>query len=287
MLAERVERAFSDEFQARLKERVLSKYRHFSDRSYDWALLELKRYFLMNLLLRGVPMFSERVDDLWHEMLLFTHDYQEFCTRLAGRFIHHNPYLQRTPMPEERAWFDWVYAQIFLFTPYTQALWKPFFRNPIDSDRLRKFASLSEAELVSAYFNTSLYDRDPTVREAIRYLINQAKVQSVSALTHREAPKQAPRYTLAPREGLTDYSVLTPMLMATSLWGTNVLHELMAPYYPSEAIKRRASAEGDASVCGAFGGCDNHSNDHDGGDAGDAGGGDSGCGGGCGGGCGS
>jgi hypothetical protein len=34
---------------------------------------------------------SERVDVGWHVFLLHTYDYLEFCTRVAGRFIHHTP----------------------------------------------------------------------------------------------------------------------------------------------------------------------------------------------------
>ena len=35
---------------------------------------------------------SKKVDKAWHEFLLFTRDYQQFCEKRYGRFIHHNPY---------------------------------------------------------------------------------------------------------------------------------------------------------------------------------------------------
>jgi hypothetical protein len=34
---------------------------------------------------------SERIDLAWHEFLLFTKEYQRFCQRMFGFFIHHNP----------------------------------------------------------------------------------------------------------------------------------------------------------------------------------------------------
>jgi hypothetical protein len=34
---------------------------------------------------------SEQVDIGWHTFILYTHEYAEFCQRVAGRFIHHVP----------------------------------------------------------------------------------------------------------------------------------------------------------------------------------------------------
>jgi hypothetical protein len=34
---------------------------------------------------------SELVDIGWHTFILYTHEYAEFCYRIAGRFIHHVP----------------------------------------------------------------------------------------------------------------------------------------------------------------------------------------------------
>lgn len=40
---------------------------------------------------RAIAMPSRVVDDLWHEFILFTRDYQLFCQRAFGRFLHHVP----------------------------------------------------------------------------------------------------------------------------------------------------------------------------------------------------
>lgn len=37
---------------------------------------------------------SRRVDEAWHEFLVFTRDYANFCNTFFGKFIHHNPFTQ-------------------------------------------------------------------------------------------------------------------------------------------------------------------------------------------------
>lgn len=34
---------------------------------------------------------SDTVDIGWHTFILYTHEYADFCERIAGRFIHHQP----------------------------------------------------------------------------------------------------------------------------------------------------------------------------------------------------
>lgn len=38
-----------------------------------------------------VAMPSEIVDVLWHEFILFTRAYEQFCQQAFGRFLHHTP----------------------------------------------------------------------------------------------------------------------------------------------------------------------------------------------------
>lgn len=40
---------------------------------------------------RMVAMPSQAVDDAWHEFILFTRQYDQFCRRAFGRFLHHTP----------------------------------------------------------------------------------------------------------------------------------------------------------------------------------------------------
>jgi hypothetical protein len=48
---------------------------------------------------------NEIVDEVWHNHILFTHDYLAFCNQIAGKFIHHNPLISDcsvTELEEER-----------------------------------------------------------------------------------------------------------------------------------------------------------------------------------------
>ncbi|PHV12009.1 glycine-rich domain-containing protein [Chitinimonas sp. BJB300] len=38
-----------------------------------------------------VSMPSQVADDLWHEFILYTKNYQAFCKKAFGRFLHHTP----------------------------------------------------------------------------------------------------------------------------------------------------------------------------------------------------
>ncbi len=53
----------------------------------------LRQFFLAHLKsgCRFVSMPSQVVDDLWHELILYTRNYDSFCRKAFGRFLHHTP----------------------------------------------------------------------------------------------------------------------------------------------------------------------------------------------------
>lgn len=55
--------------------------------------LGLRQFFLAHLKSgrRYVSMPSQVVDDLWHEFILHTRNYDQFCRHAFGRFLHHTP----------------------------------------------------------------------------------------------------------------------------------------------------------------------------------------------------
>ncbi|MDX2309295.1 MAG: hypothetical protein NW216_13725 [Hyphomicrobium sp.] len=59
----------------------------------------LRQYF--RAFLRGgcrpVAMPSEVVDDLWHEFILYTREYDRFCEQAFGRKLHHTPAVALAP----------------------------------------------------------------------------------------------------------------------------------------------------------------------------------------------
>src|SRR5215204_3736654 len=62
-------------------------------RQADIALEGLRAWYLACLYadceLIGMP--SKAVDEAWHEMILMTREYQAFCERAFGRYLHHSP----------------------------------------------------------------------------------------------------------------------------------------------------------------------------------------------------
>jgi hypothetical protein len=53
----------------------------------------LRQFFLTHLKSgrKFVAMPSQIADDLWHEFILYTKNYQAFCHAAFGRFLHHSP----------------------------------------------------------------------------------------------------------------------------------------------------------------------------------------------------
>jgi len=53
----------------------------------------LRQYFLAYLAggRKFVSMPSQVADDLWHEFILYTREYQQFCKQAFGGFLHHTP----------------------------------------------------------------------------------------------------------------------------------------------------------------------------------------------------
>ncbi|PWK00008.1 hypothetical protein [Tumebacillus permanentifrigoris] len=185
-IAKQLDTAFEKEFGDRLKSRFLLKRPLLRPEEFDWQLLELKRYFVLTTLLREVPMFSDDIDEIWHEMLLYSREYEAFCKAFAGEVIHHAPHSEPAPNPNGRAWFDWVYCQLFEVTPYSIYIWKNFFRTPLDQQQLKEFQTTDHAQLLPKYFTTN-----PNVRETAIRLIDTLREQ----MNNTTRPAYTKRYT--------------------------------------------------------------------------------------------
>lgn len=53
----------------------------------------LRQFFLVYLKsgFKHISMPSQVVDELWHEFILYTKNYEQFCQRAFGRYMHHTP----------------------------------------------------------------------------------------------------------------------------------------------------------------------------------------------------
>nr|WP_280146900.1 hypothetical protein [Priestia megaterium]MDH3170680.1 hypothetical protein [Priestia megaterium] len=159
----------------------------------EWTFFEMKRYFLLNAVIKDVPMFSEKVDEVWHEMIMFTMDYERFTEHFFSRFLHHQPNVDTapSPQPDKRAFFDWMYAHLFDITGNSRLLWGKFFQHPLDKSTLQDFQRLSEDELLDRYFL-----RNGKWEKQQRHLIQALKEEIIAA---RKRKKQADQLTLKKR----------------------------------------------------------------------------------------
>ncbi|PLR94116.1 hypothetical protein [Bacillus sp. T33-2] len=171
-LSGKLDAAFGEEYVSKVRSRYLKQHPEITEDEFEWRLFELKRYFLLNSLLKSTPMFSEEVDDIWHEMLMFTEDYQRFSEKYIGTMLHHTPNLDSEPVPQERAFFDWVFSQLFEITEYSWKAWGGFFRYPLDQKVLQDFKNLNTDGLLHKYFKV----KDESKELAV-YLIMKMKKQ--------------------------------------------------------------------------------------------------------------
>jgi len=90
---------------------------------------EIKRYLVLQEVNRdrSFPMFSERLDEVWHNFGLFTGKYSDYCQRFFGRYLDHLPQnapaIQELPRGPEASFDDLRAAYHGLFGVPLPALW--------------------------------------------------------------------------------------------------------------------------------------------------------------------
>lgn len=142
------------------------------DQEFSLLEAEFQRFLFLSTLFKNVPMFSERVDELWHTSIMFTNQYQIFSETLLGphQLIHHAPNIEPSNNPKERAFFDLIYSSFFAINDYSHLTWGSFFRYTIDKQVLIDFGqqrTFTTEELLQLQQN---YLRDELSLEQVRYV---------------------------------------------------------------------------------------------------------------------
>ncbi|GBF74586.1 hypothetical protein PA598K_02943 [Paenibacillus sp. 598K] len=256
--AQRLEDAIPADYEQRVKERMQQRYPELSDREWAWRWHEMKRFLLMAGLLNRVEMYSAKVDEVWHEMLMFTREYQTMCERFCGRTIHHAPHAAATSGADlqpasERAWFDWVYSELFGPNQPGAQLWGAMYRTPMSPELLELLRQPDEAAARRQLFqigDTSASDALTNAREG---LLQQARAQLTTA--EELAARGERRY-----DGVTgdaaNWSLLGGTLMLASIAMPDRMEEAMRE---AGLEQQRHSFTG--SSCGsAVGGGDSRDN---------------------------
>lgn len=101
-----------------------------SDIEFMEAFTEFKKYVVLAMLnpATRMEMPSRIVDEVWHQFILFTKEYHEFCNRFLGHYMHHSPKTSFTPgQPEDKENFSREYRAIFGNLP---EIWQLDYSNP-------------------------------------------------------------------------------------------------------------------------------------------------------------
>ncbi len=73
--------------------RFASKHPELQEKEVKRVQQGMRQYFEICQRAKGrfVSMPSQVVDDLWHEFILFTRNYELFCRKAFGHYLHHTP----------------------------------------------------------------------------------------------------------------------------------------------------------------------------------------------------
>jgi len=70
--------------------RMVDKYKWPESKAR--SVFKETKQFLVNAAVTRVPLAPTKdVDEVWHNFILYTIEYAEFCTKYFGKFIHHVP----------------------------------------------------------------------------------------------------------------------------------------------------------------------------------------------------
>ena len=74
----------------------------YNSDEYQEAFTEFKKYVgLIGMHGQQLAMMSEPVDNVWHQFILFTQQYHDFCDDFLGGYLHHVPKTSHTPLDKQ------------------------------------------------------------------------------------------------------------------------------------------------------------------------------------------
>lgn len=269
-LALQLEEAFPISYQVEVYNRMVEET-DFDEQTLMELLFEQKRFMLMTSVLKNVPMFSKRVDEVWHTMLMFTKSYQSFTESFAGQFIHHQPNVDGIDGADDRFLFDMMYLELFEEMPFSKKAWGfSFYRNKPSQRFIHEWETESVDTLRTYYF----FDR-PEVEGIARILIGSVKSAIEARKDYRKITEfQDIRENIRNRNSRTpETDYLNTFTLAYVFW---VAWDSPANYDNSLGFEKYDSSS--AKTTGAFFGIGGDSNDGSGGSSCGSSCGGSGCG---------
>lgn len=188
-LKRQLDTAWNSRLEADVKKRLLQKG-VMTEEEFGWHLLELKRFFLLSAFMVNVPMYSKKVDAIWHEMLLFTKEYADFCEQFTGHMIHHQPSVHsgknRTDHQHDRAVFEMMYSVVFQIDEAAEAIQGPFRRAAWREEFVGKLKNMPKEEL-AAFYQNEFFQNSNQYQE-----LKQAIASKLCSLTEKAKQQPAP-----------------------------------------------------------------------------------------------
>lgn len=183
-LIQHLEASIPLSYMEQVKERVIREHKvsltDWENRWFEW-----KRFLIMTAILKNVPMYSREVDEVWHEKLMFTREYEMFSEQFLRRTLHHAPNPPgHTFDRSERAWFDTIYIILFKPTKFSIATWGPFLKHPFSKQVLQDFQTMPMDVLKEKYFNIYAIDHVPAVAPLVELNIRYLQEQFVQLSKH-------------------------------------------------------------------------------------------------------
>lgn len=97
-----------------LFDKLRVQHPHLSLKDCQLVAQGLRQFFLAHLKSgrQYVSMPSQVADDLWHEFILYTRNYEQFCRKAFGSFLHHTPAAVLSKGQQDNAGIrrTWFYA---------------------------------------------------------------------------------------------------------------------------------------------------------------------------------
>jgi hypothetical protein len=160
---------FQEQLAHCLKANKKMRRKEFEKRWFEW-----KRFLILATLIPSIQMYSKEVDEIWHQMLAFTKEYDDFSQRFFGfRFAHHPNSPGHKVKPGEREWFTFLYTLLFKKTNWSVYTWKLGYKQALSYEKLDDFRWLSVDELAKKHFYPLAQQRNPLVKKLTKEVIWQ------------------------------------------------------------------------------------------------------------------
>lgn len=255
-VASELEEHFPLSYQVNVYNRMVKETK-FSEQKIMQLMFEQKRFLIMASVLKHVPMFSKDVDEVWHQMLMFTREYRAFTEGFAGQYIHHAPNVAGVDERDSKFVFDMMYLEFFSPMPFSEEAWgSKFFAQKPSSELLRDVETLPFNVLEARYFFDTSHARKVSS-------VITANIQSAFSQTQdrekRERYQRARKQTMAEarKRGKKSASFDSPFSLPYVFWASG---DDSVPYSDSLGHTSSTSStdSGSTGSGGGGGGSSNH-----------------------------